>query len=86
MNNHSRKVITGNLAQLKLFEETLKTSIEGLEFIVNDFELEEEGIIYKRLVVMKDLLCYIQQDIEDVEEYEKQLEAYYRQLEKEEDL
>lgn len=78
------KHITISLQQLKQYEEALQESVASVQGTIEDFELEEDCHTYKHLLTLKQLLVYIQNDIKAVEEYEEQLEAYRKQLEKEE--
>lgn len=78
------KHITIPLQQLKQYESALQESVASVQGIIDDFELEEDCHTYKHMLTLKQLLVYIQNDIKVVEEYEEQLEAYRKQLEKEE--
>lgn len=79
------KYITTSLSQLKQYAEALEESIASRQWILDDFEIKEDSPTYKHMLVLKDILGYIQQDISFIEEYEEQLEAYRKQLEKEDD-
>lgn len=80
------KYINTSLSQLKQYAEALEESIASTQGIIEDFELEEECSMYKHMLVLKDILGYIKQDISFIEEYEEQLEAYRKQLETEDDF
>ena len=80
------KYINTSLSQLKQYAEALEESIASTQWIIDDFELEEDSHAHKHLVVLKGILGYIQQDISFIEEYEEQLEACRKQLEMEEDI
>lgn len=79
------KYINTSLSQLKQYAEALEESIANTQWIIDDFELEEDSHAYKHMLVLKGILGYIQQDIQFIEEYEEQLESYRKQLEKEDD-
>lgn len=74
------KYINTSLSQLKQYAEALEESIANTQWIIDDFELEEDSHAYKHMLVLKCILSYIQQDISFIEEYEEQLEAYRKQL------
>ena len=76
------KHITIPLQQLKQYESALQESVASVQGIIDDFELEEDCHTYKHMLTLKQLLVYIQNDIKAMEEYEEQLEAYRKQLEK----
>ena len=80
------KYINTQLSQLKQYAEALEESIASTQWIIDDFELEEDSSTHKHLAVLKGILGYIQHDISFIEEYEEQLEAYRKQLEMEEDI
>lgn len=80
------KYINTSLSQLKQYAEVLEESIESSQETIDDFGMSEDDSIYKHMVVLKGILGYIQQDIEFIQEYEEQLEAYRKQLETEDDL
>lgn len=80
------KYINTSLSQLKQYAEALEESIASTQWIIDDFELEEDSHTHKHLAVLKGILGYIQQDIQFIEEYEEQLESYRKQLEAEDDL
>ena len=79
------KYINTSLSQLKQYAEALEESIASTQGIIDDFELEEDSHAFKHMLVLKGILGYIQQDIEFIEEYEEQLEAYRKQLNEDED-
>ena len=79
------KYINTSLSQLKQYAEALENSIASTQGIIADFELEEDSSAFKHMLVLKGILGYIQQDIEFIQEYEEQLEAYRKQLEKEDE-
>ena len=80
------KYINTSLSQLKQYAEALEESIESSQNLIEDFKMTEECSMYKHMLVLKGILGYIQQDIEFIQEYEEQLEAYRKQLETEDDL
>ncbi len=79
------KYINTSLSQLKQYAEALEESIEETQGTIDYFEIKEDSHAHKHLAVLKGILGYIQQDIRFIEEYEEQLEAYRKQLEKEDD-
>ena len=79
------KYINTSLSQLKQYAEALENSIASTQGIIADFELEEDSSAFKHMLVLKGILGYIQQDIEFIQEYEEQLEAYRKQLNEDED-
>lgn len=74
------KYINTSLSQLKQYAEALEESIASTQGIIDDFELEEDCHAFKHMWTMQNILGYIQQDIEFIQEYEEQLEAYRKQL------
>ena len=79
------KYINTSLSQLKQYAEALERSIESDEQLIEDYRLDDNTYVVSRYKTMVGLLAYIQQDIKFIEEYEEQLEAYRKQLEKEDD-
>lgn len=78
------KYINTSLSQLKQYAEALEESIDSTQAIITEFDIEEDSHAYKHMIVLKGILGYIQQDIEFIEEYEEQLEAYRKQLNEDE--
>lgn len=74
------KYINTSLSQLKQYAEALEESIDSTQAIITEFDIEEDNHAYKHMLTMHNILGYIQQDIQFIEEYEEQLEAYRKQL------